>query len=92
MERRQNTCGVTAKMLESRIQKGGLKLRKRRISELGIAIKKRLAELNMTQRQLAERIGTSEAYLNLIIYGERSGDKYLEHIESVLNINIKKTA
>ena len=67
-------------------------MRKRKISSFGLIIKRRLAELNMTQRELAQLIGSSEAYLYLIIIGERSGNKYLDSIGKVLDIKVKISA
>lgn len=58
-------------------------------------IKKRLIEVDKTQKELAEEIGTSEKYLYLILYGYRSGEKYLSGIEKALGIDLqsyKKTA
>lgn len=56
------------------------------LTPLGSIIKKRLIEVNKTQKELAEEIGASEKYLNLIIYGHRSGVKYIPRIEEVLDI------
>lgn len=67
-------------------------MRKRKISSLGLIIKHRLSELNMTQRELAQLIGSSEAYLYLIITGDRSGNKYLDSIGKVLDIKVKISA
>lgn len=53
-----------------------------------MAIKKRLIELNMTQREFASKIGANENYINLIIYGERSGAKYYDKIGQILKIDI----
>lgn len=40
----------------------------------------------MTAKQLADAIGTTPQYLNKIIHGERTGDKYLDAIKSILDI------
>ncbi len=66
------------------------KAKKNQLTLLGVEIKKRLIELNMTQREFAARIGANENYINLILYGERSGAKYLDKIGQVLNIDINK--
>ncbi len=68
---------------------GFLKGKKRVLTPLGSIIKKRLIELNKTQKQLAESIGTSEKYLYLILYGYRSGEKYIGFIEKELNLDLK---
>lgn len=66
------------------------KSKKKMRTPLGEEIATRLIKMNMTHRELAERIGANEKYLNLIIYGERSGSKYLEKIGQVLKINVDK--
>lgn len=55
---------------------------------LGIIIKARLKEINMTQAELAEKVGTSNVYLSYIISGKRGGKKYINDIYNVLNIDI----
>jgi transcriptional regulator with XRE-family HTH domain len=70
-------------------------MQRRKLTTIGILIKKTLIEKGMTQIELAEKIGTSNKYLNLIIYGDRSGKKYLNKIAKVLEIEIndlKRTA
>ena len=57
---------------------------KRKLTNYGMKVKKRLVDLEMTQVQLAEAVGTSKNYLNLILHGDRSGDKYVERIVKVL--------
>lgn len=61
-------------------------MRKRKLSEFGRLVNERLVELNITQKQLAQMIGTSEAYLSMILHGERSGKKYRDKIEKFLKI------
>lgn len=65
-------------------------LRVSKSTKLGKSIKKRLIEKDMTQRQLAERVGVSNVYLNQIISGQRSGKKYLEDILRELDLDISK--
>ena len=43
--------------------------------------------LEMAQ-QLADQIGTSPQYLNKIIHGERSGEKYIDAIKQILGIAV----
>ena len=57
------------------------------MTPLGKEIKKKLVDREMTQAQLAKQIGTSKVYLSRIMYGSRSGEKYLESICTVLNID-----
>lgn len=62
-------------------------MRKRNLTPFGQKVKKRLVEINLTQKKLAEKIGTSEVYLSMILYGERSGEKYISSIDEILNIS-----
>lgn len=55
-------------------------------TKLGKQIKKKLIDKNMTAKQLADALGTTPQYLNKIIHGERSGEKYIEAIKSILDI------
>jgi len=57
---------------------------KRQITPMGKEIKRRLVELEMSQEELATSVGCSPQYINHIIYGERSGEKYLEQIFLIL--------
>ncbi|MGN0341312.1 MAG: helix-turn-helix domain-containing protein [Roseburia sp.] len=59
---------------------------KRQMTPMGKEIKRRLVELEMSQADLAEQVGTSPQYINHIIFGERSGEKYIEAICRILNI------
>lgn len=52
----------------------------------GVEVKKRLIELNMTQRELSGRIGANENYLTDILRGRRSGRKYREAIRRELGL------
>ncbi|WP_409227956.1 helix-turn-helix domain-containing protein [Gudongella sp. SC589] len=64
-------------------------MRKRNLTPFGYKVKKRLVQMNLTQKKLAEKIGTSEVYLSMILYGERSGDKYIPKINEVLDLSEK---
>lgn len=72
--------------------KGAMRMRKNKIAAVGIEIKKRLADLNWTQRELAERVGIDETYLHQIMYGYRSGQRTLDKIGNVLGVKLKKIA
>lgn len=52
--------------------------RKKWIPFLGVQVKQRLIELNMTQRELAKKIGVNENYLSAILNGRRTG-KNINH-------------
>ncbi|MDX9917244.1 MAG: helix-turn-helix transcriptional regulator [Gudongella sp.] len=59
-------------------------MKRRKLTPFGEKVKQELIKVNMTQKRLAETIGTSEVYLSMILYGERSGAKYISHIKNVL--------
>jgi transcriptional regulator with XRE-family HTH domain len=59
----------------------------RKLTDFGVIVKKRLIELDMTQSELASRVGTSCKYVNNILYGFRSGEKYLQAIIQELGID-----
>ena len=61
---------------------------RREMTPMGKKISKRLIDLDMTQRELASRIGTTPHYLQKILRGERSGTKYLAAIEDVLKVSL----
>lgn len=60
--------------------------RKRELTLYGKQVKHKLIELNMTQVELAEEVGTSKQYLGKILFGERAGTMYLEKIDQILNL------
>ena len=64
--------------------------RKREITEYGKLVKHQLIELNMTQVELADCVGTSKQYLGKILFGERAGTMYVEKINQVLIIRIQQ--
>lgn len=55
-------------------------------SAFGKQVKKRLIDMDMTAKQLADALGTTPQYLNKILHGERSGDKYIEAIKIILDM------
>ena len=59
---------------------------KRNYSKLGKQIKKKLIDNDMPAAQLADALGTTPQYLNKILHGERSVEKYIEKIKQLLNI------
>ncbi|MCY7558251.1 MULTISPECIES: helix-turn-helix domain-containing protein [Paenibacillus] len=62
-------------------------MEKRKLTPLGVIIRKRLLDKGMTQLQLAQEVGTTKVYLNYILHGERPGKKYLPRILAVLDID-----
>lgn len=63
-------------------------MNERKLTPLGIIIKKALVDKQMTQKKLGELLGISPKYINLIIHGERSGEKYIEQICAILEITL----
>ena len=59
---------------------------KHKLTAFGKLIIKALTDQDMTKAQLAERIGTSPQYLSYILYGVRSGEKYIPAIIRELNL------
>lgn len=60
-------------------------MRKRELTQYGKEVKHKLIEMNMTQVELAEQVGTSKQYLGKILFGERAGTMYLEKIDLIIN-------
>ena len=60
---------------------------KNKLTPLGKDIKKKLADRDMSQVELAERVGTSKSYLSRIMRGGKSGEKYLTAICIVLDLD-----
>ncbi|MCR2045180.1 helix-turn-helix domain-containing protein [Anaerosalibacter massiliensis] len=54
--------------------------------KFGKKVKKQLIELEMTQRDLAKKVGVHENYLTDILNGRRSGEKYKDKIQKIIKI------
>lgn len=63
---------------------------KRKLSPLGKLVVKALTDKDMTKSELAQEIGTSPTYLGYILYGVRSGEKYLPAIIAALDLDPRK--
>lgn len=50
----------------------------------GVKIKKRLIEIDMSQKELAKRVGISSSNLNEILNGKRKGWKHRDKIDEIL--------
>lgn len=61
-----------------------------KLTRFGKLVVKALTDKDMTKTQLAQQIGTSPQYLSYILYGIRSGEKYLPAIIAVLNLDPMK--
>ncbi|WP_069997847.1 helix-turn-helix domain-containing protein [Cellulosilyticum sp. I15G10I2] len=53
----------------------------------GIEVRKKLIEVGMTQRELAEAVGATEEYIWHITHGRRKGTKYIPKIITVLKLD-----
>lgn len=53
-------------------------------TEFGRWVKKKLIDLNMTQAELAKRVGCSRHYINQILAGTRKKSKYIPEIKKIL--------
>lgn len=58
-----------------------------KLCPLGKLVVKALTDQEKTKSQLAAEIGTSPQYLSYILYGVRSGEKYLPAIIAALNLD-----
>ena len=63
-----------------------MKRRENNLTVFGRKVKKRLIDKDMTQMELAGLIGCNKQYLYKILVGERSGKKYMDAIEKILEI------
>lgn len=61
-----------------------------RLTPFGKYVAKALTDRDMSKGQLAERVGTSPQYLSFILYGARSGDKYIPAIIAALELDPHK--
>ena len=64
--------------------------RNNKLTPLGKYVTKALINKEMSKTQLAEVVGTSPQYLSYILYGNRSGEKYLPAIVAALELDPKK--
>ncbi|CBL40389.1 Helix-turn-helix [butyrate-producing bacterium SS3/4] len=67
-----------------------MKSSKGKLTKFGKLVVKALTDQDMTKTQLAAEIGTSPQYLSYILYGVRSGEKYLPLIVATLNLDPNK--
>jgi len=54
--------------------------------ELGMKVRSELFKRKMSQKQLADMMGISNAYLSDIIHGRKTGPKAQEHIKHIQKI------
>lgn len=89
-----NSIGSKRYFVKDIVLKGEMKLAntrtKRSLTKFGIGVKKRLAELNMEQKELAQMLGVSESYLTDVLRGDKPGHKYMDSINEILGFSSKK--
>lgn len=61
--------------------------RHRKISAFGWEIKRRLAELELDQREFCKKYGIPEARLSEIITGTRPAKRYRKMVEQILGVD-----
>lgn len=61
----------------------------RRLTPFGIAVKKKLLDLGMTQKELAHKVGSSGKYLDLVLHGVRPVSIYIDRIAEYLDIDLE---
>jgi len=59
---------------------------KKKLSDFGPEIKKRLIDKNMTSTELAKTLSVKPEYLSYILHGKRPGRKYIERIKKILEL------
>lgn len=67
-----------------------MKRKSGKLTPFGKLVVKALTDRDMTRTQLANEIGTSPQYLSYILYGTRSGEKYLPAIVAALALDPRK--
>lgn len=67
-----------------------MKRKNGKLTPFGKLVVKALTDQDMTRTQLADMIGTSPQYLSYILYGTRSGEKYLPAIVAALALDPRK--
>lgn len=56
------------------------------LTPFGRKVKKKLIDKNMTQVELAALLGCNKQYVRKILFGERSGKKYIKKITKILDL------
>lgn len=67
-----------------------MQVKSKKLTRFGKLVVKALTDRDMSKTELALRIGTSPQYLSYILYGVRSGEKYLPLIIATLDIDPRK--
>lgn len=61
-----------------------------KLTKFGKLVVKALTDRDMSKTELAAEIGTSPQYLSYILYGVRSGEKYIPLIVAALELDPRK--
>ena len=56
----------------------------------GVAVKKRLLDKGLTQKELEAAVEAPANYLTMVLRGKRAGKKYVSRIATVLEIDLTK--
>lgn len=67
-----------------------MKSNKNKLTKFGKLVVKALTDKDMSNTELAAEIGTSPQYLSYILYGVRSGEKYIPLIVAALDLDPRK--
>jgi cyanate lyase len=67
-----------------------MKGRNKKLTPFGKYVIKALTDKDMSKTELAAVVGTSPQYLSYILYGTRSGEKYLSAIVVALELDPTK--
>ncbi|MDD2433308.1 MAG: Rha family transcriptional regulator [Clostridia bacterium] len=60
----------------------------KQLTPFGLAVKRRLLDLNMTQKEFCQQYDIPMNRLSEIIYGDRIARRYKKEVARVLKINI----
>ncbi|WP_026894426.1 Rha family transcriptional regulator [Clostridiisalibacter paucivorans] len=59
----------------------------RKLTDLGVEVKKQLIDKNMSQREFCRKYGIPENRFSEILYGVRPGKKYKKIIKKALDLD-----
>lgn len=62
-------------------------IKQRQLTPFGKRVVKKLVDMDRTQVWLCNELGITKSYLNRILHGERSGQKYLPKIYEILKFD-----
>lgn len=62
-------------------------MKRKKQTAFAMEVRKKLIDSDMTQVELAEKVGIKPQYLSLILSGARGNSKYVEVIKKVLGMS-----